>query len=284
MRGVTFCLALLCLADAAVAADLDESFIRGSDVYQPQAPTYRKWEGFYGGGQVGYATANADLTNGVKAQLDFITRDMAELGNGQVSSFPMFSTQDTQSRSYGFFVGYNSQWDQVVLGVELNYNRTSLQASQSSTFSRIISPGDGFNYHTTVDALAFQRITDYGTLRARAGYVMEGFMPYATVGVAVGRVDINRTASVRSDRFLTMSDPVTGAPTDVFIAHMLLQPSVDSEVRTKFIYGYAAGVGLEAAILPNVFVRGEYEFLQFGPFSDMRANINAIRLGGGVRF
>jgi opacity protein-like surface antigen len=192
----------------------------------------------------------------------------------------MFSTQDTHNGSYGFFVGYNSQWDQVVLGIELNYNRTSLQASQSSTFSRIISPGDGFNYHTTVDALALQRITDYGTLRARAGYIMEGFMPYATVGIAVGRADINRTATVRAEKTL----PQGGGVPDLDLGPLLIQPPSDGEVRTKFIYGYAAGVGLEAAILPNIFVRGEYEFLQFGPFSDMRANINAIRLGGGVRF
>jgi outer membrane immunogenic protein len=279
MRAVIICLTMFGFVGAAGAADLDDSVLRGSEVFEPQAPTYSRWNGFYAGGQVGYATANMNFGNAAQSQLADITRD-TELSNGLVSSMPVFSTptQDTHGNSYGVFGGYNSQWEQVVVGVELNYNRTSLLGSEVGTLDRRFAPGNGYIYDTTVTAVASQHITDYGTLRARVGYVIDRFMPYATVGIAVGRADINRTASVTSIRELPNGarDGNTGP--------VLLQPSSESEVMTKFIYGYAAGLGLEAAILPNIFVRGEWEFIQFGPFSDMRANLNALRVGAGVRF
>jgi opacity protein-like surface antigen len=65
---------------------------------------------------------------------------------------------------------------------------------------------------------------------------------------------------------------------------LLPPPPVQSVILSKWLYGYSAGAGLEVAVLPNVFVRGEWEFIQFGPFSDTRANLNALRMGAGVRF
>jgi opacity protein-like surface antigen len=48
-----------------------------------------------------------------------------------------------------------------------------------------------------------------------------------------------------------------------------------------FYFGYAAGVGIEICVMPNVFVRGEWEF---DDVQSMHANINSARTAIGVRF
>ena len=38
------------------------------------------------------------------------------------------------------------------------------------------------------------KITDYGSLRARAAYPVDNFLPYGFVGLAMGQANINRRA------------------------------------------------------------------------------------------
>ena len=47
------CLLLAGLASPAIAGDLDNSWLRGSSSFPADPPSYRRWNGFYGGGQVG---------------------------------------------------------------------------------------------------------------------------------------------------------------------------------------------------------------------------------------
>jgi opacity protein-like surface antigen len=269
---VFFLLAALGFVGSAAAADLDDSVIRGSDVYQPEVPVYPRWSGFYAGGQIGYATSHMDFTRATASLVTFAERDSTLLTMG-IQDFPVLSTLDAQSKSYGVFFGYNSQWEGIVLGVELNYNRTSLFGSEHDSLTRRIGGGDGFIYDATVDGAASLHITDYGTLRGRVGYVVGNFLPYATIGLAAGRADVDRTATVLA---LKRRQDLTLVG--------IIGPDTDSETISKWLYGYSAGIGLDVALLPNIFVRGEWEFIQFGPFSDMRANLNALRLAAGVRF
>jgi outer membrane immunogenic protein len=279
MRVVIFCLAMLGFVDVAAAADLDDSVIRGSDVYQPETPTYPRWNGFYAGGQLGYATSHMDFTNTTFPLLADTLRNLDFLNVG-VASTPVLGEVDTHSNSYGVFFGYNSQWEAIVLGVELNYNRTSLTGSQSASPAPfLVSPGDGNTYATNIVGSASTHVTDFGTLRARVGYVVGSFLPYATVGLAAGRADVNDSTTVS---FTCTAVSLPTCPT--VRTQIALPPQPSTLALTKWLYGYAAGLGLEAAVLPNVFVRGEWEFIQFGPFSETRANLNSLRLGGGVRF
>jgi opacity protein-like surface antigen len=48
--------------------------------------------------------------------------------------------------------------------------------------------------------------------------------------------------------------------------------------------GFEVGLGLDVAVLPNVFLRAEWEFVAFTPISGIRANLNTGRVGVGVRF
>jgi opacity protein-like surface antigen len=275
---VFFLLAALGFVGGAAAADLDDSVIRGSDVYQPEVPVYARWSGFYAGGQLGYATSHMDFTNTTGPLITNTLRGLT-LETTSVPTTPVLGAEDTHSNSYGAFFGYNSQWDAIVLGVELNYNRTSLQASQSASVFFVLQSGDGNVFNTTVTGSALSHITDVGTLRGRVGYVIGNFLPYATFGLAAGRADINESTTVT---FVCATVVMPSCPR--VGGRILLPPQPNTLILSKWLYGYSAGLGLDAAILPNVFLRGEWEFVQFGPFSGVHANLNALRVGAGVRF
>ena len=49
-------------------------------------------------------------------------------------------------------------------------------------------------------------------------------------------------------------------------------------------YGYTAGIGMDVALMQNVFIRGEWEYVQFGNFHNLRTNINSVRGGVGIKF
>ena len=48
--------------------------------------------------------------------------------------------------------------------------------------------------------------------------------------------------------------------------------------------GFSVGGGLDWALTPNIFARGEFEFVQFAPFANISAYIVDARVGGGVMF
>ena len=51
-----------------------------------------------------------------------------------------------------------------------------------------------------------------------------------------------------------------------------------------FAPGFEAGVGVDVALMPNVFLRAEYEYVLFGPIGDVRSSISTARAGVGIRF
>ena len=104
---------------------------------------------------------------------------------------------------------------------------------------------------------ATARIIDYGTIRMKGGWAASSFiMPYATFGIALGRMDITRSAVVT---------PLASATTPPGFA--VPAPFTVSEVlNNQFGYGYAAGVGVDFCLMANLFARLEYEYVQFPDF------------------
>src|SRR5262245_25853918 len=72
--------------------------------------------------------------------------------------------------THGGFVGYNYQMGEVVIGIEANYNRTSLNTSSSSSASGSFNDDTGapsqhhFFYNASVTGTSSARLTDFGTL------------------------------------------------------------------------------------------------------------------------
>jgi opacity protein-like surface antigen len=63
--------------------------------------------------------------------------------------------------------------------------------------------------------------------------------------------------------------------------------TVDTESDSKnnaIAGGVLAGLGLDVAVLPNVFVRAEWEYIAFAPVGGIRTTLNTGRVGIGARF
>ena len=115
-------------------------------------------------------------------------------------------------------------------------------------------------------------------------------------GVAVARADVNRSATVTANRTDTFNattvvgfDPITGAPITITRrsrsrSSLVLPGTQVNNVTGAFAFGYTAGVGMDVLLTPNVFVRGEYEFMQFPNIKAVSVNINTLRLGAGLKF
>jgi opacity protein-like surface antigen len=149
----------------------------------------------------------------------------------------------------GGFAGYNAQWDAAVLGVEVNYSRGNYDGLSSAV------AGSGGTLNITT---ASMHISDMGSARLRAGWTAGMFMPYVFGGVSMGRGDITRTVTVG------------GA---------LVDARYDNG---HYLYGYAAGAGVDVMLFGNVFLRGEWEYLKFT--SPVDASVSTVRAGLGWRF
>jgi outer membrane immunogenic protein len=280
MRRLVVAVALIGFATGALAADYETDFptLRGSTPYIPAPPRQLNWEGAYGGGQVGYGMTSMDFSKAAGSITAFDPNNSFTAPFGSVSSWANFGTDNARAPSYGGFIGYNWQFDELIVGFEANYNHTKLFGSTTATHCydavntsclAAIQLGDGNFYNAVVTATASMRITDYGTARLRTGWVNDNWLPYAMVGLAVARVEISKFATA------------TGTPVGPGTAFTRTEGFVDSPMLA---WGYSAGVGVDYMLFPNVFLRAEYEFVSFFLVSDVRSQIHSGHVGVGVKF
>jgi outer membrane immunogenic protein len=299
---------VLAIAASAHAADpaWPPPVLPGSDYHgEPVAPQpryvpgwtqYRRWEGFYFGGQIGMGDASTDFGQGTASQVAYILRN--DIVGDHVSGWTTLSKVDGTKGVYGGFVGYNSQWDgNLILGAELNYSRFlsgGLTGHSADSMTRLFSDDSNapaqhhYFYTATVSSSGTARITDYATARSRAGLVIDRFLPYGFLGVALGRVDIVRSATVSYTRQdIPDAVPITVPPTPPITPqpNFNFGPQTQSEQqRNALAYGFTAGVGLDVAITQNIFARAEYEYVGFTPVHDFKIHISTGRVGVGIKF
>jgi outer membrane immunogenic protein len=269
LRAAFATLALILAVPAgAVAADMPE-FLRGS-----YAPSYTRWDGVNFGVQAGLSNMNTDFSSAGQSLVANILRNSSLEAQAVPSSWNVLSSDASNGRSYGVFLGYNYQWDQLVVGVDLAYNHTgSLQTSDGPTvIERIVGIGN-IAHDVAIMTQSSINLIDYATARLRAGYAFGQFLPYGMVGVAVGR--FNYATSV------TLAD----LQTDPNNNKSLFGPISESVAKNNaFVGGFTTGLGFDVAVLPNVFLRAEWEYLVFGQVEGIRTAINTGRVGVGVKF
>src|SRR5262249_10201382 len=118
---------------------------------------------------------------------------------------------------------------------------------------------------------------------------------YAFVGVALGRANVVRTAGVSGTVNDSYTVPTvcgidgTGAPiicdTPVTDTRALNLPGPLTDSKNGvFAAGYAAGLGLDVELFPNLFFRAEWEYISFAPIKDIRATASSARAGLGFKF
>jgi outer membrane immunogenic protein len=283
--GVAAFLAVM-VSSSAYSADYSApipDFLRGSENEVIGRPTYPRWEGFYFGGQAGKTFGTANFGNANSTQIGYILTN-TEL-EGIVSEWTTLANGTSGTQSYGGFVGYNYQWGEVITGLELNYNHMGLNVANSGSLGPLIVPGatqnngDTVQYSITVASSASVSIDDIVTARARAGWTYDRFLPYGFAGLAVGRADIAHSTSVTGTK--TTTPPAPGVPVT---GALLLPRNPQSEEKSELVYGFTAGLGVDVGILPNMFLRAEWEFVQFPDVSDFRVTTNSVHVGLGLRF
>src|ERR1700709_1289691 len=190
MRRFLLVAAMVGTATVAQAADMPD-FLRGSC----PAPVARtNWQGFYIGGQASYGAADMDFTNSAQDLLKKLLNNVDVEQQFNISSWPLQGKTSIQSNGFGGFFGYNAQWTDVVVGVELNYIHGKFFNSNGGSQGRsFFFPTD---YLTTAIASSSSsmNVTDYGSLRVRGGYAYGSFLPYLLGGVALGQANISRRA------------------------------------------------------------------------------------------
>ena len=262
-------LLLAAAAGRANAGDLGNSWLRGS-LAQASAPGYVSWDGLVMGATVGGTSMSSDFGNAGSSQIAYILRDSLLEQEFQPSSWTTLPKTVTNDAQYGFFLGYNWQLDELVLGLDGGYNRfSSLSSSASDSITRIATTSDAVQHTVTLQTSESIKLVDYATVRARAGYAFGQFLPYAMLGVAVGRFNYQTTATVTD-----VQVPPVGGGTQS------LSDAQDNVITA----GYLAGLGMDISIMPNVFLRGEWEYIAWGPVNSIKTNLNTGRVGLAVRF
>lgn len=274
VRAALACATLIAAAAVgrAQAADLDDSWLRGSFI---SAPGYVRWDGVVMGATLGYSNMSADFGNATKSEISYILRNTTLEDEFSPSSWTTLPKTVTNSAQYGGFLGYNIQMEQLVLGADIGYNRPSgLTSSVVDSIARNVVTSDGVSHDVFLNSSASIKLVDYATARARAGYAFGQFLPYAVVGVAVGRFNYATSATV-TDVF-TPSGSTTPLQYGPFT-----QTDAQDNVITA---GALAGLGMDVALMPNVFLRGEWEYIYWGPVNGIKTSMNTGRVGIAVRF
>jgi opacity protein-like surface antigen len=221
MRFLVCGLVLLAASASPVfAGDFGDLLLRGSAQPAADPPNYPRWAGIYGGGQVGADFHGVSFTDNGNSTLSSIRSSDPLLNAVAMPNLIALGSMTTKAPSFGGFIGYNYQVDDIVVGMEFNFNQTSSSAaaSQSQTanpsalFNGVItlngptktSTVPGFSSTITSSTLyiptslsasnsATANLLDYGTVRVRAGWAYGNFLPYVAVGMSVSRIDSAQT-------------------------------------------------------------------------------------------
>jgi opacity protein-like surface antigen len=263
---------MLGAVSGARAADLPD-FLRGS--YSPPPAPRANWQGFYIGGQGGYGASDEKFSGSTRnliAAADVDTLIEAQLG---VSQFNLGLGKDSaRAAGFGGFAGYNSQWDDVVIGLEASYLHGKFGGSFSASEERVSANAlsDTLFHDVKATSTASISISDMATFRGRAAYAWGSFLPYAFAGVALGNADISRSAVVQDAVSSTRSGP--------FIP--LAPLTATDAVHNHLIFGYTAGLGVDINLIGGLFLRAEWEYIRFTSAVD--TNVNTVRAGLGYKF
>jgi outer membrane immunogenic protein len=261
--------------------------------FLPEWPVYRRWQGFYVGGQIGRSSVNADFSNASKGQISYILANTDLLDN--VAGFQTLPKSSHGGTTFGGFIGYNAQWNDAVVGAELNYRHIGVGLTARDSIGPLLVPGgaqsDGstITYSVAVSSGAAVTIHDLLTARARFAWAVDRWLPYAFVGAAAARAETS--ASTVLDVFKAVTPPPI---VDAF-GNSIPQPrgpfnpvtlprNPQIETRSTVAYGYTAGLGLDVAVTSNVFLRAEWEYVQFLSINNIRVNMNSGQVGVGVKF
>lgn len=259
------------MTSSAFAAD----WLRGSFSGTHQVD----WAGIYGGVHAGITSGQTNP----RAMAEPLAQNAlpGTVITNTVRDMLVFKETNKAGASFGGFVGMNWQWDDVVLGFEVDYTRANIRANSSISQTASVRPtGTTDEYAIQTNATSRARITDWATMRARAGFAMGIFMPFITGGVAFGNIDGRADVSGAWQRY----DVSSGAP--VPYPNPFFSGTFTGQVgRRGIAYGGVVGAGVDMQLFPNTFLRAEWQHVQFASgVQRPNVSLNTARVAGGVKF
>ena len=280
MRRLVLAAVMFGAVSGAQAADMpDLPILRGG--FTDGLRTARvNWQGFYIGGQGGYGASdenfNGSTSNMIAALIaNNVIQEMGvaqwNLGLGKVTH---------QSSGFGGFAGYNSQWDDVVIGLEASYLHGTFGGTATASEGPLVAPlSDGFFHAVQATSQASITISDMATFRGRAAYAFGSFLPYVFGGFALGQADISRGVTVEDHFAPTFNQAVSSCNTTPPFCSTLSSQQIQ---HNHLIYGYTGGLGVDINLVGGLFMRAEWEYIRFTSAVD--TNINTVRVGLGYKF
>jgi outer membrane immunogenic protein len=220
--------AMLALSSVAYAADMA---VKMPVKAPPPAPApVTNWTGFYVGAQIGGASFDPSCsTTGPSFATDFALP--CNTHSGEFFNVLNSSSLSSAGVIGGGKIGYDYQWDRIVLGVVGEFDWTDLNGT-----SRVQSIDGGVGVAT-----ANERLDWLASVRGRVGWAFDNVLFYGTGGVAWTRIKASTS----------VSNPGAGAN--------FATPEF-STTKT----GAVAGGGIEYRVTPHVSVVGEVLWYGFG--------------------
>jgi outer membrane immunogenic protein len=238
------------LAAAATAIAFSAQAADMRPVYKaavPVAPS--SWTGFYVG-------VNAGGSIGIDS-----TRQTAAYSSTALGANVLLDNSGRHVPTgwvFGGQIGYNWQVSSFVLGLEADWQKTLQKdtrnncAPAAATVAFFGTGADGFGFCTSNE----QKVSNLGTLRARAGTLIRDTLWYATGGFAWGTIN-------ESSAFIGSANPV------VFPAALQpgpFLPGAASFSSTRI--GWTLGAGVETMIGGGWSAKLEYLYVDLGGISN----------------
>jgi outer membrane immunogenic protein len=199
------------------------------------APVF-SWTGFYVGVNAGGAWANNNC-----GSFNPIVGGVAVVG------FPnnCFGGNGNGSFTGGVQAGYNVQYNNLVMGIEADFNGVSRNGNNNGI---IENPYNGLNhpYDGSYVVNGGRSANYFGTVRARFGYAIDRALIYATGGLAWSGGNSGTNVAFYHNQV----PPLVGGASALFTSN---------SDTTHF--GWTLGAGLEYAISNNWTVKGEYLYI-----------------------
>jgi outer membrane immunogenic protein len=275
MRRLLLAAVLFGMAQTAQGADMpDLPILRGAFVDAP-ATSRVIWQGYYLGAQGGYGSSDENFNGSTRTMTAALLANTLIESAMQVSLWNLgLGKTSARSSALGGFAGYNAQWDDVVLGLEVSYMHGSFGGTTTASEARASGAAlsDTFFHDVKATSSASISISDMATFRGRAAYAYGCFLPYMFGGLALGNADIIRSVTVQDAVSLTALGPFVG----------LAPLSATEGVHNHLIYGYSAGLGVDVNLIGGLFMRAEWEYIRFTTSVD--TSVNTVRAGLGYKF
>jgi outer membrane immunogenic protein len=283
MRRLLLAAVVLGTVQSAQAADLPDLPVLRGALTDGLSTSRVNWQGFYAGAQAGYGSSDENFRGSTSNMIAALISDTV-LQEMNISQWNLgLGKNSTRTSAVGGFAGYNSQWDDVVVGIEASYLHGKFGGSATASQGPLVGQlSDGFFHAVTATSQAAISISDLATLRARAGYAYGSFLPYLFGGVALGEADITRAVIVQ-DTFAPTFAGTGGSCTSQSAPPPYCATFSSSQVQHgHLIYGYSAGLGVDANLIGGLFLRAEWEYIRFTSAVD--TSINTGRVGLGYKF